>query len=169
MLSVESLATSAQPVPNACWMPTCASSGKADIHLTNALRSIGHPSMFLRSNRDKRNLLGSLSRHVCILLQSTTRGKLIFKELSIKLIHPARVLNVPQINCGRYDIGKSHVSFLKAIQKVAHGLSQLQFKIWRHDSLVWNEPIFGREIKGVAVENARTGSRARRHILGADR
>src|SRR5450432_1640484 len=124
--------------------------------------------MFLSSHRNKRNLFGSLRLQVGILLQSRSRGKPVLKELSIEIVHAIRVLNLPQINCGKYDIGKTQVSFLQAVQKIAHGLPKLQLEIGCHDSLVWNEAIFGGKIKGVAIENAGTCSWTRRHIFGTD-
>jgi hypothetical protein len=62
MLSVEFLATSAQPVPNASWKPTWASSGKAAAHLTKVLRFILNPVSILSTfpwslDRDERHLL----------------------------------------------------------------------------------------------------------------
>src|SRR5436190_545444 len=77
----------------------------------------------------KRDLLFGFRFFVKALLQGGSRRKTILKESAIEFIHPVIILHLFQIDRGPDHIRKIHSRFLQAVQEIAHGLSQLQFKI----------------------------------------
>src|ERR1700753_4057426 len=91
------------------------------------------------------------------------------KELAVCRVHSIGVRHLAQIDGTKNNIREIHVGFLQSIQKIAHGLSQLQLKVGRDYSLIWNEAIFSREIQRVAIKNAGAGGGAGGHISRPDR
>src|SRR6185437_14768081 len=114
MLSVESFAVSAHPVPSASWSATCASSGSAAIHFTNDLRSISVPSIprslsfgpFLLlllwrmtvANSNKGDLFGIDHAEIVVLLHRCPGGKHAFEEGLVNVVHLAEVLYIAQVH-----------------------------------------------------------------------
>ena len=119
--------------------------------------------------RDEGDLLGSFIVHFEVLLQYRSGRITTLKKLAVYRVHSIGVLYLSQIDGTENNIGEIHVSFLQSIQKIAHGLPQLQLKVRRDYSLIRNEAIFSGEIQSVAIENAGAGGGTGGHISRPDR
>ena len=121
--------------------------------------------MLRLSHRNHGNLLIRGGLHIKAVLHRCPRGEAAFEKLAIQSMDLICILYLPQVDRGRYDIGEIEVGFLQIVQKIAHGLSQLQIQVRRNNPLVGDEPAFARHIVGVAVENAGAGGRTGRARL----
>src|SRR5690242_14316372 len=131
-----------------------------------AFGSMADESVFYR---DEGDLLGSLIVHFEVLLQHRPGRIMVLKKFAVYRVHSITILYPAHINCTGNNIGEMHVSFLQAIQKIAHRLPQLQPKIGRDYSLTGNEATFRGEIESVTIKNAGAGRGTRGHISWPDR